>query len=42
MADSCANKEHLRNSREADRWQRKAETSEQCDEHLKRRREADK
>ena len=41
MADSRANKEHLRNSKEADRRRRKAETSEQCDERLKRRRKAE-
>ena len=35
-------KERLRNSREADRWRKKTETSEQRDEHLKRHREADK
>ena len=42
MADSCANEEGLSNLREADRWQRKVETPEQCDECLKWRREADK
>ena len=42
MADSRANEECFRNPREADRWQRKVETPEQHDDHLKRRREADK
>ena len=42
MADSCANKEHLRNLQEAGRLQRKVKTPEQHDECIKRRREADK
>ena len=38
----CYQKIRLRNSRKADRRQRKVETPEQRDEHLKRQREADK
>ena len=42
MADLPVNEEHLSNLIEANRRQRKVETPEQCDECLKRHREADK